>query len=159
SRHGPALQFTNAPQYAEVQMSRSLDGIQAMTVGGWFYSRRVGEQMMFSRGLPEINPLGNRMFPRTEDWVNFVLGSDQHGFFLGTINGNGTMPFPHVTVNEVPINTWNQLVVVKDAAGYEKFYQNGMLVHTDRNAAAGGKIWPFRDVAAGEPVRLAVPMG
>jgi len=33
----------------------------------------------------------------------FVLGTDQHGFFLGTANGNGTMPFPHVTLNEVPI--------------------------------------------------------
>jgi hypothetical protein len=49
--------------------------------------------------------------------------------------------------------------VVKGADGYHKFYQNGTLIHTDRHSMYAGKIWPFRDVDAGEPVRLSVPMG
>lgn len=157
--HGPALEFTNPLQYSEVELPRSLDGIKAMTIGGWFYSRRWGEQAIFSRGLPEINAVGNRMFQRREDWVDFLLGADQHGFIMGALNGNATMPFPHVTVNELKINTWNQLVVVKDAEGFQKFYQNGILIHTDRNSCYAPKIWPFQDTANGEPVRLAMPVG
>jgi dienelactone hydrolase len=157
--HGAVLEFTNALQYAETDLTGALDNIQAATVGGWFYCRRSGEQFMFSRGLPAIDPLGRRMFPPTADWVNFVLGTDQHGFFMATINGNGTMPFPYVTVNAVPINTWNQLVVVKDTQGYQKFYQNGTLIHSNRNRAAAGKVWPFHDVVTGEPVRLSMAEG
>ena len=159
SRHGAALEFTNALQYAETELTGALNSIQAATVGGWFYCRRSGEQAIFSRGLPEVNALGNRMFPPAADMVNFLLGTDQHGFFMGTINGNGSMPFPYVTVNAVPTDTWNQLVVVKDSEGYEKFYQNGTLIHSNQNRAAAGKVWPFRDVAAGEPVRLSMPEG
>jgi hypothetical protein len=158
-RLGWALEFKNAGQYAQFAMSRALDGVAAATVGGWFYTRRWGEQSFVSRGLPEIAPAGERMFRRESEWVNFTLGTDQHGFFLGTVNGNGNMPFPFVTINEVPINTWNQLVVVKTADGYQKFYQNGALVHSDHEAAAAPRIWPFRDVAQGEPVRLSIPHG
>jgi dienelactone hydrolase len=155
---GQVLEFTNPLQYAEVQLDRNLDGIEAMTVGGWFFPRRSGEQYFFSRGLPETGPFGERFFRPNPKWVNFVLGTDQHGFLLGTINGNGSMPFAHVTVNDVPINSWSQLVVAKDKAGFHKFYRNGTLVHTDRDSAWAGKIIPFVD-GEGEPVRLAMPLG
>jgi len=36
-------------------------------------------------------------------------------------------------------------VVVKDAQGYQKFYQNGTLVHTDHNHSAGGYVRPFHE--------------
>src|SRR5688572_15014738 len=130
-----------------------------MTVGGWFFPRRAGEQSFFFRGLPETAPGGERMFRRQDDWVNFVLGTDSQGFLSGTINGNGVMPFPYVTLNDVPIDEWSQLAVVKCADGRQKFYRNGTLVHSDHDAASGGKVWPFRDVADGEPVRLAMPLG
>jgi hypothetical protein len=153
------LRFKNPLQYAELPVSKRFNGIDAMTVGGWFYPQRAGEQSFLFRGIPECGPNGERMFRPQEKWVNFVLGTDQHGFFLGTINGNGTMPFPHVTLNEVPIDSWSQLVVVKDARGNHKFYINGTLVHTDRDAAWSGKPRPFVDTDAGEPVRLAMPLG
>lgn len=158
-RFGGALEFTNVLQYAEVEFSRQLDGIEAITVGGWFFPRRSGEQYFLSRGVPETGPQGERFFRPADDWVNFVLGTDQHGFLLGTIHGNGAMPFAHVTVNEVAFDAWNQLVVVKDRRGFQKFYLNGTLVHTDEQAEAAGKIRPFRDTAPGAPVRLAMPLG
>jgi dienelactone hydrolase len=154
-----ALEFTNPLQYAEIPFSGKLDGIQAMTVGGWFYPRRSGEQYFFFRGVPEVAPQGERMFRPNDQWVNSVVGTDQHGFFLATANGNGSMPFPHVTLNEVPINAWSQLVYVKDECGYQTFYINGTAVHSDRDASAAGKRWPFHDTAPGEPVRLAMPLG
>jgi len=157
--YGGALEFTTAFQYAGVDFAHKLDGIQAMSVGGWFFPRRSGEQSFFSRGAIEAGPQGERFFRPTAEWVNFVLGTDQHGFFLGTINGNGRMPFPHVTLNEVSIDAWNQLVIIKDAEGFQKFYQNGALIHTDRAAISAGKVWPFRDGLSGEPVRLAMPLG
>ncbi len=158
-RFGGALEFTNVLQSAEVEFSRKLDGIEAMTVGGWFFPRRSGEQYFFCRGVPETGPQGERFFRPADDWVNFVLGTDQHGFLLGTINGNGSMPFAHVTVNEVAFDAWSQLAVVKDSRGFQKFYLNGTLVHTDEQAVGAGKVRPFRDTAAGEPVRLALPLG
>jgi dienelactone hydrolase len=157
--HGLALECTGAAQYAEVVLPGALDGASAVTAGGWFYSRRHGEQVLFTRGMPEVAPLGELRFTPNERWVNFTLGTDQHGFLMGTINGNGTMPFVRVTVNELPINVWTQFVVVKDAEGYQKFYQNGTLVHSDRYSCWGGKIWPFHDLDDGEPVRLSVPQG
>jgi hypothetical protein len=78
---------------------------------------------------------------------------------MGTIHGNGSMPFPFVTLNEVPIDSWSQLVIVKDANGFQKFYRNGTLVCSDADAAAAGKVRPFRDRERGEPLRLAVPLG
>jgi dienelactone hydrolase len=153
------LEFTTSLQYAELSFSNKLNGISAMTVGGWFFPRRSGEQWFFSRGIPEIAPLGERMFRPKDKWVNFLLGTDQHGFFLGTINGNGWMPFPLVTIDEVPFDAWNQLVVVKDATGHHKFYHNGTLVHADANAGTAEKNGPFRDIETGEPVRIAMPLG
>jgi len=166
-KDGQPLEFTDPTQYVEMtpeamaQLSRQLDGIKAISVGGWFLSRRSGEQTFFSRGSPQVGPLGERLFRRNESWVNFCLGTDEHGFFLGNINGNGSMPFPHVTINEVRSQTWNQLVVVKDADGYEQFYQNGTLIHTDRDSCWSVKAWPFRETGKeeGAPVRLAVPQG
>jgi pimeloyl-ACP methyl ester carboxylesterase len=167
---GRPLEFTHALQFAEMDpagmahLARTLNGIRSMSVGGWFYCRRAGEQVFFSRGLPETAPGGERMFRPGDRHVNFCLGTDQHGFFMGTVNGNGRMPFPYVTLNEARIGTWNQLVVVKDSRGYQKYYQNGALVHTDREAVAAGKVWPFREAEgpaeeAPRPVRLAMPMG
>jgi dienelactone hydrolase len=156
---GGALEFTNPLQYAEIPFSGKLDGIHSITVGGWFYPRRSGEQYFFFRGVPEVAPQGERMFQPNDKWVNFVLGTDQHGFFLATANGNGSMPFPHVTLNEVPMNAWSQLVYVKDDQGFQTFYMNGTAIHSDRDASAAGKRWPFHDTAPGEPVRLSMPLG
>ena len=156
---GGAIEFANAMQFAEIEMPAGLDGIEAATVGGWFMPRRSGEQCFLSRGAPEVAPQGERMFRPNDQWVNFVLGTDQRGFFMGTVNGNGSMPFVHVTIDEVPVNAWSQLVVVKDREGYQKFYRNGVLVHTDRDGAAAGKVWPFREKAKGEPLRFAAPLG
>ena len=154
-----ALEFNTALQYAEMEFSGQLNGAKAASVGGWFFPRRVGEQHFIFRGLPEIGPLGDRFFRPTNTWVNFVLGTDQRGFLMGTINGNGVMPFVHVTVNEVPVDEWTQLVMTKDSHGFQKFYMNGTLVHADTNAVTAGKVWPFKDTAPGEPLRLAMPLG
>lgn len=157
-RFGSALEFTTALQYAEVEFSRSLHEAKSVTIGGWFFPRRTGEQSFLFRGVPEIGPLGDRFFRPAEDWVNFLLGTDQRGFFMGTINGNGSMPFPRVTVNEVAFDAWNQLVATKSEA-HHKFYLNGALVHTDHASVTSGGTRPFIDTAPGEPVRLSVPLG
>lgn len=158
-RFGSGLDFDNALQLAEIDFSGKLNGIQSMSVGGWFFPRRIGEQSFLFRGVPRTGPLGERFFRPEKDWVNFVLGTDERGFLMGTIHGNGSMPFVHVTVNEVGFDAWNQLAVVKDDMGYHKFYLNGTLVHTDIHATSSGIVRPFRDTAAGEPVRLAMPLG
>ena len=87
---------------------------------------------------------GERLFRPDPRRVNFVLGTDQHGFLLGTVHGNGSMPFPHVTLHEVPIDAWSQLVVVKDERGYQQFYANGTLVRSDRDASARHRATPSR---------------
>lgn len=156
---GTVLEFTSALQFAEADFARQLDGAAAVTVGGWFFPRRSGEQSFLFRGLPEIGANGERFFRPATNWVNFLLGTDQHGFLLGCINGNGSMPFPLVTLNAAGIDEWHQFVVVKDAAGFQKFYQNGTLIHTDRDSAWSPRALPFRDTAAGEPVRVAMPLG
>jgi dienelactone hydrolase len=158
-RFGTALEFTTALQFAEADFVHRLDGIKAATIGGWFFPRRSGEQALLFRGAPETGPNGERFFRRRDDWVNFLLGTDQHGFVLGTINGNGIVPFPLVTLDEAPIDEWSQLVLVKDAEGLQHFYRNGVLVHTDREAAGKPRAWPFRDTAPGEPLRMAMPLG
>lgn len=156
---GGALEFTTAIQYAEVEFTRQLDGARDATIGAWVLPRRGGEQSFLFRGVPETGPGGERWFRPRADWVNFVLGTDGHGFLLGTIHGNGRMPFPYVTLAEVPIDEWSQLVVVKDAGGYQKWYRNGVLVGSDRDAASAGVVRPFVDRAGGEPLRLAAPLG
>ena len=156
---GGAIEFTTALQYAETDFARKLDGVQAATVGGWFYVRRAGEGAFLFRGQPQIAPLGERRFPPAKDWVNFFLGADQHGFFMGCLNGNGQMPFPLVTLDALRIDAWHQLALVKDAQGGQRFYHNGVLVHTDADSCWAGKVWPFRDTADGEPLRLAMPQG
>ena len=92
-----------------------------MSAGGWFLCRRMGEQVLLGRGQPQIAPLGERMFRPSDRFVDFCLGTDPHGFFMATLHGNGIMPFVHVTLNEVPINTWNQLVAVKAPDGFRAF--------------------------------------
>jgi hypothetical protein len=142
-----------------VEAPKGLDELRAMTVGGWFRPKESGEQLFFHRGSLEAGPNGERMFRPREDWVNFLVGTDRHGFFMGAVNGNGAMPFPLVTLNEVAPGTWNQLVVVKTADGHQKFYQNGALVWTDLDAAAAPKVTPFRESAPGEPIRLSSATG
>src|SRR3989442_2173088 len=108
---GPALQteemreFTHALQHVDLEFSGKLDGIEAMTIGAWVFPKRSGEQVFFARGLPECGTNGERMFRPNEKWVNFLLGTDQHGFLMGTIHGNGSMPFPYVTLNEGPTDS------------------------------------------------------
>ena len=108
-------EFTTPLQRVEVEFSGKLDGIEAMTVGVWVFPKRSGEQVFFSRGLPECGPNGERMFRPDERWVNFLLGTDPHGFLMGTIHGNGSMPFPFVTLNRLPIDSWSHVVLAKDA--------------------------------------------
>lgn len=156
---GGALEFTTALQFAEITRPLKLDGVTSASVGGWFFLRRSGEQCFFFRGLPETGSQGERLFRPATNWVNFLLGTDQHGFFMGTINGNGSMPFPHVALIEPVINAWHQLVVTKTADGFQKFHHNGVLVHSDHASAWAPKVWPFRDTEPGAPVRLAMPLG
>lgn len=154
-----ALEFTNALQVAETDFSKKLDGIEAMTVGAWVFPRRAGEQSFVFRGVPEAGPNGERMFRPNDRWVNFLIGTDPHGFLMGTIHGNGSMPFPFVTLDEVPIDSWSQIVIVKDAKGFQRFYRNGAPVASDLDSCHAGRVRPFRDAADGEPLRLAMPLG
>jgi hypothetical protein len=153
------LEFSNPLQYAEIDLPRKFDGIEAMTVGGWFCPRGRGEQYFFFRGLPEYTGQGERWLRPSPDWVGFVLGTDPRGFLMAAVHGNGSMPFPHVTLNEVPFASWSQLVAVKDAKGFQKFYRNGTLVHSDHESCHAPKVTPFRDAADGPPVRLSMPFG
>jgi dienelactone hydrolase len=159
TKSGASLEFKTPRQEAEIPFSQKLHRTKAATIGGWFFPRRAGEQYFLARGTPQTGANGERFFRRQEQWVNFVLGTDERGFFLGTINGNNMMPFPLVTLEEVPIDSWSQLVVVKTADGFQKFYRNGTLLHTDSNSVNAPKLWPFDDAAPGEPVRLAMPLG
>src|SRR5688572_5406713 len=143
TKSGASLEFTTPRQEAETAFSQRLHEAKAVSIGGWFLPRRAGEQYFLARGTPETGANGERFFRRQEQWVNFVLGTDERGFFLGTINGNNMMPFPLVTLEEVPIDSWSQLVVVKTADGFQKFYRNGTLRHTDSNSVNAPKVWPF----------------
>lgn len=143
----------------DVPFQGKLDGTQAVSVGGWFFPRRRGEQTFLGRGVIETAPGGERMFRPAGGWVNFTLGTDARGFLTGTINGNGEMPFPYVTLDEVPEQAWSQLVVVKEPTGVHRFYRNGAKVHENRDSAGAGKVWPFDDKAVGEPLRFGVPLG
>ena len=138
----PGLEFSRANETISIAFSNKLDGVKSVTIGGWFFLRLRGEQYLFHRGLPEIGPNGDRLFRRQENWVNFLLGTDQRGFLLGVINGNSYMPFPLVTVSEVGFDEWSQLVVVKTASGHHKLYHNDTLVFSDIHSASTGKNAP-----------------
>jgi dienelactone hydrolase len=64
---------------------------------------------------------------------------------MAAVHGNGRMPFPFVTLNDVPTHVWTRLVAVKDPKGFQRFYMNGVLVASDLEAAAGGVVRPFKD--------------
>jgi dienelactone hydrolase len=161
------LEFTTPDQMAELDpqgmaaVSRRLREVKALAVGGWFQCRRVGEQTLAGRGDVTVGRLGERFFRPSDRWINFCLGTDDRGFLMGTINGNGTMPFIHVTVNDVPILTWQQLAVVKTEDGYHHFYQNGAAIHADRRACWAPSRQPWQETGdgAGEPIRLRMPAG
>lgn len=165
--HAGYLEFTAADQWAELDehgtagLSRLLSKARSLSVGGWFECRRVGEQVLLGRGDVVIGSLGERFFRPSDRFVNFCLGTDDRGFLMGTINGNGTMPFVHVTINDVPILTWQQLIVVKTSEGYHHFYQNGTLIHTDREScwAPSRQPWLETDEGARRPIRLRMPTG
>jgi dienelactone hydrolase len=158
-RNGGALAFTTAAQFAELAQPPKLNGVAAASCGGWFFLKRTGEQAFFSRGLPELGENGERIFRPATDWTKFFIGTDQRGFFMGSMNGNSRMPFPLVTLDEPSIDAWHQLVVVKEANGIQRFFDNGTQVHTDAAADAAGVVVPFHDTADGEPIRLAMPHG
>ena len=128
-----------------------LDGIEALSVGVWVRPLRRGEHHFLWRGEVQTAPSGDRLFKPREDLVTFLLGTDERGFFMGAVHGNGRMPFPFVTLNEVPTHAWSRLVAVKDVRGFQHFYMNGALAWSDVEAAAGGVIRPFKD--AGGPAR------
>ena len=56
--NGARLEFNTAIQYGEVPLSQLLDGVQEMTIGGWFFPRRSGEQYFLFRGTPETGAQG-----------------------------------------------------------------------------------------------------
>ena len=151
--------FGGARDFGSIALRTKLDGVTAASVGGWFFLRRSGEQTLFSRGEPEVGENGERFFRPAPDWVKFFIGTDQRGFFMGSMNGNSRMPFPMVTLAQPTINAWHQLVVVKAADGSQHFFHNGVRVHTDTEAEPAGQVIPFHDRAPGEPIRLAVPHG
>jgi hypothetical protein len=153
------LSFTSPTQFAATHLSHNLDGITECSIGGWFYLLRCGEQILFGRGTPETASGGERVFRPAGDWVNFFLGTDQHGFLMGCINGTSRMPFPLVTLSDVAEGQWHQLVLVKTARGGQQFYHNGVLVHSDADSEHAGQVWPFRETVEGEPIRFAVPLG
>lgn len=161
------LEFTTARQIAELDeegtasVSQGLQDIDSLTVGGWFLLRRTGEQVLIGRDEVVIGALGERFFRPNDRFINFALGTDERGFLMGTINGNGRMPFLHVTVNSVPILQWQQLAVTKDSEGHHRFYQNGVLVHSDHRALSAPSRQPWRETEQGrtEPIRLQMPTG
>jgi dienelactone hydrolase len=144
-----------------LELSKALRHVDALTVGGWFQTWRSGEQTLAGRGEIRIGPLGERFFRPSDTYINFCLGTDERGLLMGTINGNGGMPFVHVTVNDVPIQVWQQLVITKDSEGFHAFYQNGTLIHTDRRAisAPSRQPWHETDEGARVPLRLQMPTG
>lgn len=155
----PHLAFDNVLARAELPLEGRFHHAREMTVGGWFWLQRSGEQALFSRGLPKTAPGGERTFPRERTWVNFVIGTDQRGFLLGAINGNGSMPFPRVTVQELEIGHWHQIALSKDARGVQRFFHNGRLVHSNERSVNGPQPDPFVDQSPGEPLRLMAPLG
>lgn len=152
-------EFFRADDVITMPIERKLDGARSASLAAWFMLRRPGEQVIVSRGLPEMGPGGERFFRPAEDWVNFVLGTDQHGFLMGCIHGNSRMPFPLVTLAELTPGEWHHSVIVKQADGGQRFYHNGALVYSDANSAHAGKVWPFIDKKTGDPLRLSLPLG
>lgn len=165
--HDGRLEFTSAQQSAVLdgagtsRLSTALAGCDSLTVGGWFLTRGMREQNIFGRGEMTVGPLGQRMFPPDPQFINFCLGTDHRGFLMGTVHGNGSLPFPHVTTNDVPVLVWQQLATVKTADGRHEFFQNGTRVHSDREAFWKPAVATWRESASGavQPVHLRMPAG
>jgi dienelactone hydrolase len=163
------LEFNRADQSAELdaagsaEVSRLLNqqAVAELSVGGWFFLARTGEQTLVSRGTLKLGPLGERLFPPDDRFINFCLGTDERGFLRGAIQGNGSMPFVHGTINDIPAQTWQQLVVVKDKRGFHQFFQNGVLVHSDHASmwAPSAATWKETDEGAKQPLKLQMPSG
>jgi hypothetical protein len=155
------LEFVTPHQYATFGLPKgAMEGVKAMTVSAWVYPRRVGEQHFVLRGEVAAGVNGERFFRPEKDYVTLLAGTDHNGFLMGTINGNGSMPFPFVTLNELSINSWSHVVVAKDAVGRHRFYVNGVLVCSDEASAHAPVKRAFVETKADGPaIRLAMPMG
>lgn len=147
------LEADAAFQHAELPFPPLLDGAAAASVAAWVHPRRGGEQPFVVRGAWETGPGGERLFGPRPDAVTFLLASDPRGFFTAALHGNGSMPFPFVTLDPLPCHEWSRLVVVKDARGVQTFFRNGVRVWSDADSAWSGVVRPFRETAP-EPLRL-----
>jgi hypothetical protein len=155
-----ALEFTAPLQHASMPFGKKLNGMEAASVAVWVYPRRSGEQNFVSRGSVVTDALGNRRFPPEKAYVNFMVGTDRNGFLAGAVHGNGQMPFPFVTLNEVAPNFWSHLVVTKDKEGFGRFYVNGVLVASDVESSWAPVARAFVDEKEdGPPVVLQMPQG
>jgi len=159
SAGGKDREFVKENETVLIEVAGKLNGAKAATLEAWVFVRRAGEQVFAGRGLPETGPGGERFFRRADGWVNWFIGTDARGFLMGCINGNSRMPFPLVTLERLSPGEWHQVVVVKQADGFQRFHHNGVLVHSDAGAEAAGQPWPFVDEKPGESLRLAVPPG
>jgi dienelactone hydrolase len=153
------IELTSANQYATVPIARQLNGVKSATVTVWVYPRRSGEQDFVARGEVTIDEMGNRILRPEKTYVNFLLGTDRHGFLCGALHGNGRMPFAFVTLNELPINAWSFVAVTKDKAGYQRFYVNGVLVASDLQSAYAPVVREFAEMVDGPPIRLQMAQG
>ena len=151
--------FARTDEALTIDLHGKLHRADAATIEVWALTRRSGEQVFAGRGLPAIGPGGERFFKPAEGWVNFFVGTDSHGFLTGAINGNSRMPFPLVTLELLAPGQWHQVVIAKQADGFQRFHHNGAQVHSDEQSEHAGKVWPFIDEQPGEPLRLAVPLG
>ena len=162
SHNGVAvLEFETPLQHATLPLPKgAMDQADGLTVSMWVFPRRWGEQDLLSRGRVTIGKNGERLFRPEKDHVTLLVGTDQNGFLMGAIHGNGSMPFPFVTLNELPINSWSQVVVSKDARGHHRFYVNGVLICSDEDSAHAPVARAFVETAEdAPPLRLRMPMG
>jgi hypothetical protein len=155
------LDFVTPFQHATVPVPKGvLDKVEGLTVSMWVFPRRYGEQYFLSRGEVSVGKNGERFFRPEKDYVTLLVGTDHNGFLMGTIHGNGSMPFPFVTLNELAINSWSQVVVTKDARGSHRFYVNGVMVCSDEASAHAPVARPLVETRAdAPPLLLHMPMG
>jgi hypothetical protein len=155
------LDFVGSLQHATVPLPTAMLGkVDSLTISIWVFPRRWGEQHFISRGTVTIGKNGERFFRPEKDYVALLVGTDHNGFLMATINGNGSMPFPFVTLNELPINCWSHVVVSKDSRGHHRFYLNGVLVCSDEFSAYAPVDWRFGETLENPPpLRLHMPMG
>ena len=111
---------SNSPTRYNTRRSRSPASSTASkrspSVGGSICGESANSPFSFA-DFPKWQRRANGCSGRTTSGSTSSSAPISTGSFSATVNGNGSMPFPHVTLNEVPINAWSQLVYVKDAHG------------------------------------------